>query len=154
MLLAQLFLPCCQSFPPLPTSKLGPTGTSSRIGGPVYVLGPCASLQMNSPVKLEVSPPNTTSTDFYSQRFEALVSPAGTLGCVVRLVPQLLLLVYLQANVGPPAPLGLLSCHMSSLPQLPISAPPTSLGDVSSLTLWLSDFYTVQFSGSSACCCF
>ena len=34
-----------QSFPPLPTSKLGPPGADSRVGGFVYILGPCGSLQ-------------------------------------------------------------------------------------------------------------
>ena len=34
-----------QSLPVLPTSKLGPSGADSRVGGFVYVLGPCGSLQ-------------------------------------------------------------------------------------------------------------
>ena len=34
-----------QSVPPLPTSKLGPSGADSWVGGYVYVLGPCGSLQ-------------------------------------------------------------------------------------------------------------
>ena len=34
-----------QSLPPLPTIKLGPSGADSRVGGSVYVLGPCGSLQ-------------------------------------------------------------------------------------------------------------
>ena len=34
-----------QSLPPLPTSKLGPSGADSQVGGVVYVLGPCGSLQ-------------------------------------------------------------------------------------------------------------
>ena len=34
-----------QSLPPLPTSKLGPSGADSWVGGFVYVLGPCGSLQ-------------------------------------------------------------------------------------------------------------
>ena len=34
-----------QSLPPLPTSKLGPTGADSQVGGLVYILGPCGSLQ-------------------------------------------------------------------------------------------------------------
>ena len=33
-----------QSLPPLPTSKLGPSGADSQVGGFVYVLGPCGSL--------------------------------------------------------------------------------------------------------------
>ena len=34
-----------QSLPPLPTSKLGPSGADSQVGGFVYILGPCRSLQ-------------------------------------------------------------------------------------------------------------
>ena len=34
-----------QSLPPLPTSKLGPSGADSQVGGLMYVLGPCGSLQ-------------------------------------------------------------------------------------------------------------
>ena len=34
-----------QSLPPLPTSKLGHSGAGSLVGGFVYILGPCGSLQ-------------------------------------------------------------------------------------------------------------
>ena len=34
-----------QSLPPLLTSKLGPSGADSRVGGFVYFLGPCGFLQ-------------------------------------------------------------------------------------------------------------
>ena len=34
-----------QSLLPLPTSKLGPSGADSRVGGFVYILGTCGSLQ-------------------------------------------------------------------------------------------------------------
>ena len=34
-----------QAFPLLPTSKVGPSGADSLVGGFVYVLGPCGSLQ-------------------------------------------------------------------------------------------------------------
>ena len=34
-----------QSFPLLPTIKLGPSGAGSRVGGLVHTLGPCGSLQ-------------------------------------------------------------------------------------------------------------
>ena len=43
MQLAQL-LAGFQSLPPLPTSKVGPSGTDSQVGGFVYILGPCGSL--------------------------------------------------------------------------------------------------------------
>ena len=38
-----------------------------------------------------------------------------------------------------------------SLPQLPASAPPTSLDECFFFTPWLLDFHTVQFSGISGC---
>ena len=44
MLLAWL-LPCFQLLPSLPTSELGPSGADSQVGGFLYVLGPCGSLQ-------------------------------------------------------------------------------------------------------------
>ena len=34
-----------QSLLLLPTSKLGPSGADSQVGGLVYALGPCGSLQ-------------------------------------------------------------------------------------------------------------
>ena len=82
------------------------------------------------------------------------------MGCAVCLAPQLFLLIYLHANVGPLAPpataspaqvLQLPSCHKSSLPQRPVSVPPTGLDECFPLTPWLSDFYRVRFSGSSGC---
>ena len=38
-------LPVFQSLPLLPTSKLGPSGADSQVGGFVYILGPHGSLQ-------------------------------------------------------------------------------------------------------------
>ena len=34
-----------QSLSQLPTSELGPSGVDSWVGGFVYILGPCGSLQ-------------------------------------------------------------------------------------------------------------
>ena len=62
-----------QSLPWLPTIKLGHSGADSRVGGLVYVLGPCGSLQRPlSPVRLGVSPAASTPTGVFSQRFETL----------------------------------------------------------------------------------
>ena len=44
MLLAQLSIHF-QLLQPLPTSKLGLSSADSQVGGFVYVLGPCGSLQ-------------------------------------------------------------------------------------------------------------
>ena len=90
-----------QSLPPLPTSKLGPSGADSWVGGFVYVLGPCGFFQWNCPVRLGVS---AAAPQIFSVRgFVALLPRVGTLGCMDCLTPQLFLPVYLQTNMGPPA---------------------------------------------------
>ena len=105
---------------------------------------------MNSFEKLGVSPVAPPTGFFSGRGFEALFPHAGTLGCLVCLSPQLFLPVYPHAIVGPaslpaatsPIPiLQLQPCCKSSLPLLPVWM------NVSSLTPWLSDFYTVWFSG-------
>ena len=149
-----------QSLAPLPTSKLGPSGADSLVGGFVYVLGPCGSLQQTA-VRLGVSPSATTSMSFTARVFEALFPHAGTLGSVVCIDPQFFLPVYVHANVGPPAPptaalpsppatdlLGVLSTPAASPPLLPVWM------NVSALTPWLSDFHTARFSVSSGCTLF
>ena len=94
----------------------------------------------------------STATGVFSQRSEALFPQAGALGCAVCFDPLLFLPVYLFANVGPqglpattlwglpaaawpalfhnPPPCWvhqLPPCCESSLPCLPIPAPPTGL---------------------------
>ena len=147
-----------QSLPWLPTRKLGPSGADSWVGGFVYVVGPCGSLQRTLLGDWEFLPLPQSPQDFSVIGFEALFPHTGTLGCAVCLAPQLFLLVYLHANVGPP---GL---QVSALPGLPATTLPRVLStrlpisthllvwmNVSSLTPWLSDFHTVQFSVSSGC---
>ena len=123
---------------------------------------------MTSPVRLQVSPTAaTTPTGVFNHRFEALFPCTGTLGCEVCSPPQVFLLVYLHMIVGqavppagasrcPPATalptqvLQLLPCCEYS-PRLPISAPPTCLGECfffNSLVVWL---HTVRFSVSYGC---
>ena len=111
----------------------------------------------------------------FNQRFEALFPHAEALGCMVCSAPLPFLPVYLSTNMGLrgllaaawPAPFHppprwvfqLLPCCASSLPGF--SSPPLLLVwmNVSSLSPWLSDFHTVQFSVSSGyflflnCCC-
>ena len=126
------------SVPPLPTSKLCPSGADSHVGGFVYVLGPYGSLQQTLLWGWEFLPLLQPPQVFSVRGFEALFPCAGTLDCAVFLTPQLFLPVYPHANVGPPCPAGaalpasvlqLLLCHESSPPQLPISAPPAGLGE-------------------------
>ena len=112
-----------QSFTPLPTIKLGPSGAGSRAGGLVYALGPPWVSPTTSPVRLGVSTAAApTPTGVFNQRFEALFPGAGALGCMVCFIcarmwgrgvlpatlPALFsvtlspaLWVYLCANVGP-----------------------------------------------------
>ena len=127
-----------QSLPLLPTSKLGPSGADFWVGGFVYVLGPCGSLQGTLLCGWEFLSPLQPPQVFSVRGFDALLSSAGTLSFLFCLAAQLFFLVYLQASVGPPAPpatalpdlvLQPLPCCKSSPPWLPVSAPPTGLGE-------------------------
>ena len=101
-----------QSLPLLPTSKLGPCGADSWVGGFVYALGPYESFQ---PILLWgwefillLQPPQV----FTARGFEALFPCTVTLGCVVCLGPQLFLWAYPHSDMGlpgvPAAPLPLI----------------------------------------------
>ena len=101
MPLAQL-LAGFQSLPLLPTSKLGPSGADSQVGRFVYVLGPVGlsnelSYDAGNFSHCHCNPPQV----FTVRGFEALFPHAGTLGYMVCLAPQFLL-VYPHANMGPP----------------------------------------------------
>ena len=89
-----------QSLPPLPTSKLGPSGADSWVcvcvrSRPLWVS------PMSSPVRLVVFPIAAPPTGVL--RGLRLYFPAGALGLWVYLAPQLLLLVHLQVNMGLPS---------------------------------------------------
>ena len=126
-----------QSLPPLPTSKLGPSGADSQVGGLCTFWDPVG---LSNELSCEAGSFSSTSTptDVFSQRFEALFPCAGTLGCTVCLAPHLFLLVYLHADVEPPglpaASLPALALQPAALLQvlsvrLPVSTPPTRLGE-------------------------
>ena len=116
-----------QSLPPLPTSKLGPSGAASLL---MYIIGPCGSFQLTLLWGWEFLLPPQPPQIFTVWGFEALFPHAGTLGCVACLIPQLFLPVYPHANVGlPTLVLQPVPCHESSPPQLPISAPHTGLDE-------------------------
>ena len=91
-----------QSLSLLPTSKLGPSGADSWVGGFVYILGPCGSLQGTLLCGWEFLLLPQLPQVFSVRGFEALFPYTGTLGCAICLAPQLFLLVYPHANVGPP----------------------------------------------------
>ena len=150
-----------QSLPLLPTNHLGLSGADSQ-GGWVCVHSRTLWFSpTNSPVRLGVPPAATSTPHVFSVRgFEDLFPRTGTLGCMVYLAPQLLLLAYLHSNVGPPSPQAItlpapvlqpLPYHESSQPSC--LSPPLLLVwmNVSSLTLWWLDFHTVLFSVSSGC---
>ena len=139
-----------QSLPPLLTSKLGPSGADSQVGGFVYVLGLCGSLH-------------------------ELFCEAGSFSCLLNLhrffQSEVLRLYFHMLESWVAWSVSLLSssswfihtqmwvyllhqplpCHESSPPCLP-SLPLLQVWmKFSSLTPWLSDLHTVQFSVSSDC---
>ena len=125
---------------------------------------------MNSPVRLGVSPAAaSTPMGVLNLRFDALFPHAGDLGCTVCLAPVLFLPAYLRMDVGLqdlpaaawPAPFHNLPpgwicqlppCRESSLPQLPISAPPTGLDECFCfISLVVGLIFVVIFYVSSGC---
>ena len=117
-----------QSLSLLPTSKLGPSGADSQVGGFVYIPEPCESLQRTLLWGWEFLPPPQPPRVFSVRGFEALFPCTGTLGCVVYLAPQFILPIYPHVKVGPLGPLAAALLWVLST-QLPISAPPTSLDE-------------------------
>ena len=112
----------------------------------------------NSPVRLIVSPAASTPTGFFSERFWGFIFPCWNSRLLLYLAPQLFLLVYLLTNVGPPAlpatasPAPSSTCYLAAhplCPRLPVCPLLPVWMNVSSLSPWLLDFQTVQFSGSS-----
>ena len=106
----------------------------------------------DSPVRLGVSPTTSTLTGVFSQRFEAVFPCAWALGCgfvsLLSCSSQFMCMKMWDHRVCQPSP----RCTSSSSgcrfpPLLPVWV------SVSSLTPWLSDFHTVQFSVSSGCFC-
>ena len=113
----------------------------------------------NSLVRLGVSPPTAIPISFYSQRLWDFISPCWNSG-----------LLYLSCSPVVPPGLSahkcgtahstshrlthlvpqLPTCCKSSLPRLPIFTLVPVWMNVSSLTPWLSNFHTIQFSDSSS----
>ena len=82
---------------------------------------------MDCPARLGVSPTAATPTDFYSQRFLRFIflhwNPGLCGLCYSPVIPPDLS----THNCGDHLVCQLPPCHTSSLPQLPISSPPTCL---------------------------
>ena len=144
-----------QSLPSATHNQIGPFWRCFPSGWACVHSRPLLISPTTSPVRLGVSPAAApTPTGVFTERFEALFPCAGALGFMVCFLPPLFLPVYLWANVGLqglsattlwgllaaawPAPFHnpsprwvhqLLSCHESSLPRVPICAPPTGLDE-------------------------
>ena len=104
----------------------------------------------NSPVRLGVSPAASAPTGVFSQRLWGFISRYWSPG----------LHSLSRSPIVPPSlsarecgTTQSASCH-SSLPSCPSPPLLPVWMNVSSLTSWLSDFHTVQFSISSGCFCF
>ena len=147
-----------QSLPLIPTSKPGPSGADCWVGGFVYVLGPCGSLQWTLLWGWEFLPLPPQSPQVFSIRGLRLYFPALE-PWVVRsiLLPscssQFICTWMWNRPVCKTPPRLSASCCLAVSP--PPSCPSLSLlpvwMNVSSLTPWLSDFHTVLFSVSSGC---
>ena len=157
-----------QSLPPLPTNKSGPSGADSGVGGFVYVLGPCGSLQRTflwswSPChhhnSHRILQPDVLRLYFPTLELWVVLS-ISLPSCSSGLSAQKCGTTRSAASASPTqsSSHGLAMCSLHpgclSLALLPIWM------NVSSLTPWLSGFHTVWFSGSSGffvffliCCC-
>ena len=155
-----------ESLPTLPPRKLGPSGADSQVGGFVYVLGPCGSLQRTLLWDWSISCCLNPHTFFQSEvlklYFPALEPwvawPISFPSCSSWFICMWrwdCLLCQLPPCLPPSS-----SCHLATGPLHMATRVYPSLHlllvcmNVSSLTPWLSDFHTVQFSGSSGCFCF
>ena len=90
-----------QSFTPLPTIKLGPSGANSWVSGPVHTLGPCGSLQQPllwgwESLLLLPQPPRAFSIRGLRLYFPALEPWVMRSALLPAVCP-----VYLCASVGP-----------------------------------------------------
>ena len=135
-----------QSLPLLPTSKLHLSCANSQVGGFVYILGPCASLQWFSCETGSFSH-HCTPHRILQLRFWVYISPPWNPGlCGLShspVVPPSLS----THKCGPPSlPAATLLHILSALASLSLSLLLVWM-KVSSLTPWLSDFHTIGFSG-------
>ena len=85
------------------TSKLGPSGANSQVGGFVYILGPHGHLQWTLLWGREFPHHHNPHRFLQPEVFEASFFQAGTLGWAVSLAPQLFLPVYLHTNKSAPS---------------------------------------------------
>ena len=129
-------------------------GSCKFWGGLVNILGQCGPPRMDSPERLAVSSATATPTRFYGQRLWGFIFPVLEPGlCSLSwagipcssVIPPSFYQHECGTNWSPSAASPACPLHpgCQSLPLLLVRM------NVSSLTLWLSDFHTVRFSGSS-----
>ena len=126
-----------QSLSSLPTSKLGPSGADSWVGGCVYVLGPCGSLQQTllwgwKFLLLRPQPPQVFSIRGLRLYFLAL--QPWVVWCVsLRICSSWFICVWMwDCPLHQPLPCQVHQpqrCHKSSLPRLPVCAPSPGLDE-------------------------
>ena len=150
-------LPVSSHFPPLPTSKVGPFGAASWLGGFVHALGPCGSPQQTllwgwEFLLLLPQPPRVFSIkglrlyfpelELWVLWFILLPSCSSWFICTQMWDHPVHNLLPAQVHQLPP-------CLESSLSSC--LSPPHLLVwvNVSSLTPWLLEFHTVWFSVNS-----
>ena len=144
---------------PTTTSKLGPSGADCPVGGLVYVLGPCGSLQRSLlwgwefPL-LVPQPPQVFSISglrLYFPMLEPWVARSVSPPSCSSLFICMWMWDHLVHNPLPCCVCQPLPCRKTSppgclsLPLLPVWM------NVSSLSPWLSEFHTVRFSVSFGC---
>ena len=148
-----------QSLPLLPTSKLVHSGADSLVGGFVYLLGPCGSLQQTllwgwEFLPLPPQPQQRFSIRglrFYFSMLEPWVVGSFSLpSCSSQFICSWMCDCPV-CNLPPHWIHQWLPCHESCPPGwMSPSLLPVWM-NISSLTPWLSDFHRVQFSVSSGC---
>ena len=107
---------------PVTHKQIGPFWCWFQVGGFLYVLGPCGSLQQTLLWGWEFFPLPQSPQVFSVRGFEALFPYPGTPRFVVCLAPQLFLPVYPHTNVGLPSLTATAFRHI-------LSTPPTGLDE-------------------------
>ena len=142
-MLLVLLLASFQSLPPLPTSKPGPSGAGSWVGGLVYILGPILGSSVNSPVSLGVCPAAASTPQVFSVRGLRLYFPTLELWVAWSVSLPSCSSQFVCTRMWDHPLCQLLPCLTSSPPGcLSLSFLPVWM-NVSSLTPWLLDFHTV-----------
>ena len=141
-----------QSLPPLSTIKLGPSGAASQVvctfQDPVG-LSSKLSCEAGSFSQCCLNPHRCYQSEGLRLQFPVLESWVSRSVLLTSCSSRFICMRMWDQLVHRLPP-----CRRVLFTRLPVSAPPTGLGEcfsVSSSSAWLSDFHTVQFSVSSGC---